>query len=535
MRDQAVRKRMNFSRNRTLSLSQKKSTFTFLKWLPHKKEYPLSTVAFQLEYCNVAYVSAIEQLNANCPMTINFSTEFPIDPNKSIEDVVRLACAWVSGSPHTKIAKEDLSEIPIDAEKIVTSEFERVSIATANGGEFDIGGLNHSRNENGLEWTTSIVSLKTSSSHLLSLQVSCEAMNTAVRLPPPKKPYFIRQALTSLGGGMDGEIPVTDKPFRLSEGESNIAAALINGLAHNKLPIVYVSAGFDGNLMINPEELAQYVSGMAHVISEPSREFSYQVKMLTNSRNAFGGTVCVYWPESLARKSYFMDATRPNARAIQLEIAKDIRLALANRRLRSNCTWAHLKEIISRKRFDLLKSQGSTALQEYIDVFDAELAAKDGKLFEAEQEISRLQAETRRLTAATHPTGQGLLVLGKEQDLYAHELHDVVITALQEALRSCREDSRRQHILTDLLAANHEQSDRHTLENEIKALFKTYRDMDAPTRSALTRLGFNISEDGKHYKVIFQGDGRYTFTLPKTSSDHRAGKNIASDINNVLF
>ncbi len=468
-------------------------------------------------------------------MTTNFSTEFPIDPSKSVADVVRLACEWISGSPHTKISEGDLDDLPIDAEKTVSAPSEQVTTASASSQEFTIGGLRYVRAESGLEWTTSIVSLKTNERHVLSLQVSCEAMSTTVRLPPPKKPYFIRQALEKLGGGMDGEIPVADKPFLLAEGEEGIAAALISGLAKNKLPIIYVSAGFDGNLLVNPSKLAQYVCGMAHVVVEPSREFSYHLKLLTSSRNAFGGTVSIYWPESDARKSYFIDETMPNPRAIQLEIAKDIRLALANRRLRSTCTWAHLKETISRKRFELLKSQGSTALQEYINAFDAEQAAKDGKLIDAEQEISRLHAEIKRLTSANHSSAAGLISPGKEQDIYAYEIRDIAIAALQEALRTTRENSRRQHVLTDLLAANRPSRHGEKLETEIKSLLKTYRDMDAPTRGALLRLGFGISEDGKHYKLVFQGDGRYTFTLSKTSSDHRAGKNIASDVINTLL
>lgn len=468
-------------------------------------------------------------------MTTNFSTEFPIDPNRTVSDVVRLACEWVSGSPHTKIKGSELAELPVDAERTVSATNEQVAVALANGQGFDIGGLRYVRTEQGLEWTTSIVAHKTPDRHLLSIQVSCEAMNTAVRLPPPKKPYFIRQALVRLGGGMDGDIPVTDRAFNLSEGESGIAAALMKGLAKNKLPIIYVSAGFDGTLLVNPNELAQYVSGMAHVIVEPSRQFSYQVKTLTNSRNVFGGTVGVYWPDSDARKSYFIEQDTPNQRAIQIEIAKDIRLALANRRLRSTCTWGHLQETISRKRYDLLKSQDSTELQEYIDVFDAEQAAKDRKLIEAEQEISRLHAEIRRLSAAEETSVAGLIALGNEQDLYAHEICDIVIAALRDSLRVARDNSRRQHVLLDLLDANQPSDNATKLGDEIKSLFRTYRDMDAPTRNALLKLGFDISEDGKHYKLVFQGDGRYTFTLPKTSSDHRAGKNIASDINNVLI
>ena len=89
--------------------------------------------------------------------------------------------------------------------------------------------------------------------------------------------------------------------------------------------------------------------------------------------------------------------------------------------------------------------------------------------------------------------------------------------------------------MLDLLKANAASGTRQRIEEEIKSLLKTYRDMDARTRNSLARLGFDLPEDGKHYKAVFQGDGRYTFTLPKTSSDHRAGKNMASDINNTLF
>lgn len=468
-------------------------------------------------------------------MTTNFSTEFPIDPNQTVSDVVRLACEWVSGSPHTNITATELTTLPINAERTVSAPNEQVTIALATGQGYDIGGLRYVRTEHGLEWTTSIVADKTPDRHLLSIQVSCEAMNTAVRLPPPKKPYFIRQALDRLGGGMDGDIPVTDKAFNLTEGEAGIAAALMKGLAKNKLPIIYVSAGFNGAFLVNPNELAKYVSGMAHVIVEPSRHFSYQVKTLTNSRNAFGGTIGVYWPDSDARKSYFIEQDKPNHRAIQISIAKDIRLALANRRLRSTCTWGHLQETISRKRYDLLKSQGSTELQACIDAFDAEQAAKDQKLIEAEQEISRLHAEIRRLSAIEESSSTGLISPGNEQDLFPHEIRDTVVSALRDSQRGARQNSRRQHILIDLLAANQPSDGATKLGEEIKTLFRTYRDMDAPTRSALLKLGFGISEDGKHYKLIFQGDGRYTFTIPKTSSDHRAGKNIASDINNVLI
>lgn len=51
------------------------------------------------------------------------------------------------------------------------------------------------------------------------------------------------------------------------------------------------------------------------------------------------------------------------------------------------------------------------------------------------------------------------------------------------------------------------------------------------------RIGKKLSVDeaGKHWKAVYQEDDRYTFTISKTSSDHRAGKNLASTILKKLF
>lgn len=466
---------------------------------------------------------------------INFSTEFPVDTRNSVEDVVRLACTWVAGSPYTKIPSSTFEKLPMDEETTHHAGGQCVSIGIAKLPEFEIGGLSYVHGDGGLEWSTSIVTLRTANEHLLSIQVACEALNTAVRLPTPKKPYIVRQALEKLGGGMDGQVPVADQPFRLNDGEAGIAAALMLGTARNRLPIIYVSAGFDGRHLVEPDELARWVSGMAHVIVEPSRQFSLALKTLTNARNVYGGTVGVYWPESSARKAYFLDTEAPDGRALRMEIAKDIRTALCNRRPTTNCTWAHVKETIARKQYELLKAKGSTELQAYIGAFDADQAAKDAKLLDAEREIARLNADLRRYSAASTDASGGLLARGEEQDLYEHEARDIVIEALEDAMRSAKQNGRREHVLASLLRANAASRERQRLAEEIKGLLKTYRDMDTRTRNALAKLGFDITDDGKHYKAIFQGDGRYTFILPKTSGDSRAGKNVTSNIVSTLF
>lgn len=467
---------------------------------------------------------------------INYSTEFPIDDKNSVADVLSLACEWITGSPHTKIPEGALGELPIDTEIQVTVDDESVTIGAASTDGFEIGGVRYVRiEEKSLEWTTSIVTVKTPHQHLLSVQLSCEALTTAARLPAPKKPYVIRQVLSELGGGMDGSIPVTDKPFFLGENEADVAAQLISGVAGNRLPIVYVSANYDGSHIVDPMQLAKWVSGMAHVIVEPSRAFSVNLKGISASRNAYGGNVGVYWPESEARKSYYLDAKHTTGDIIQTDIANDIRIAISNRRQKTNCNWLHLKEVISRSQYDKLKATGSTELTQFVEAFDSDQKAKEERINEAEQEIARLTAELRKYSAGSQSSSSGLIAAGEEQDLYQGEIRDIVIQALQDSLRNSRDDSRRRHVIQDLLQHNQESGTAAAFGEEIKSIFKSYADMDAKTRTALAKLGFDVSEDGKHYKAVFQGDGRYTFSISKTSSDHRAGKNLASDINNKLF
>jgi hypothetical protein len=59
--------------------------------------------------------------------------------------------------------------------------------------------------------------------------------------------------------------------------------------------------------------------------------------------------------------------------------------------------------------------------------------------------------------------------------------------------------------------------------------------MDGRTKKGLETLGFSIEEEGKHHKLTFGGDDRYTFTLPKSGGDHRGGLNAAAGISKRLF
>ena len=46
----------------------------------------------------------------------------------------------------------------------------------------------------------------------------------------------------------------------------------------------------------------------------------------------------------------------------------------------------------------------------------------------------------------------------------------------------------------------------------------------------LEELGFSVVSEGKHYKLTYFQDPRYTIVMAKSCSDARAGNNLASEI-----
>ncbi|MGC4441538.1 hypothetical protein ABXW85_22030, partial [Streptococcus suis] len=64
---------------------------------------------------------------------------------------------------------------------------------------------------------------------------------------------------------------------------------------------------------------------------------------------------------------------------------------------------------------------------------------------------------------------------------------------------------------------------------------RNYTSMSGDISRNLKELGFDISDDGKHYKLIYMQDDRYVFSLPKSGSDWRGGMNSVSDIAKRVF
>lgn len=122
------------------------------------------------------------------------------------------------------------------------------------------------------------------------------------------------------------------------------------------------------------------------------------------------------------------------------------------------------------------------------------------------------------------------------RDLYERgEIKEMILEAVAEKLKNTAAKTRRYDVLADIIQRNGFEGASEKRANTIKILLRDYRTMSGTLRQALMDLGFTITEDGKHYRLTYYGDGRYKTTVSKTASDHREGKNIASTIIKNMF
>ncbi|TAH35201.1 MAG: hypothetical protein EYC70_13260 [Planctomycetota bacterium] len=467
---------------------------------------------------------------------LSFATELPIDHAHNPGDFLGTVEKWILGSPHTRLVAGDLVALATESEARIQCDNESIDTLRVVDTEEQAAGIRHVRRDGGLEWIMTAVFSRTEADTWVGVRVSCESSHPAARLPPAKKPVLIKTILETLGGACDGVLLVSDSATYLDNTDIALAARLIRGQSGCRLPIVYVSAGFQGNHIVEPARLARGLAGMAHVVVEPNRAFSLRLKVEVGSSNVYGGTIGIYWPDGGGRRSFFLGGEYASPGGVARGIFDEIRTALTNRRPFDRCTWAYVQENASRQMIRALQASGSQEVEKYIQTFDKEVAAKTQRLDEANKEIMRLHNELR-ICEARLPAGTGsLLQTGSEQDLYPNEILSIVREAVADARARVGSDSRRHHVLDAVLHANPPtENDAGYQRERLKKLLRGYKSMDARLKRSLEEMGFSVSEDGKHYKLTFQGDDRYTFTLPKTGSDHRGGLNAASDIGRLLF
>ena len=120
-------------------------------------------------------------------------------------------------------------------------------------------------------------------------------------------------------------------------------------------------------------------------------------------------------------------------------------------------------------------------------------------------------------------------------EFFEGEQHDLVVSILQNALANCgSKDTRQKELITDLLEHNQIIGNGKGMLEVVKAVFANGEDLSSKELAELKRVGFDITSDNTHYKLVYKGS-KYWLTLAKTSSDkNHSGKNLTSDITRTI-
>ena len=97
-----------------------------------------------------------------------------------------------------------------------------------------------------------------------------------------------------------------------------------------------------------------------------------------------------------------------------------------------------------------------------------------------------------------------------------------------------QKETRKFHILNSILQQNSIVDTSAEIKKQFRSVFADNATLNATMKKAIGHLGFEI-EDGKHYKLKYNGDDRYIFTMSKTPGDGRSMKNLRTQILRVLF
>ena len=396
-------------------------------------------------------------------------------------------------------------------------------------------------------------------------------------------PAFI--ALLIDGGYIqdDNGFAIGRRPVSITENNLDLIADVINEKERYNLPIVYISKTDDERDPVNAKEVAKRLKGVAHVLVQKDSWTTQSLRRKCNGQNEYNGAIGIYFPNKAAGHVKVLNHIyEGSGEKIADKVIKQVIGYSNSQRIDPLYTWqgvnnALLRDKYSSKEKELAESESARriiAIAGRLKVLDADMRIKDadqrvaemqkeaeeanalaeeaerlvesvdGEIKEMRQEIQDLTRKNDALSAENAGlrskldamNGVPLLLLGSEEEFFPGEIKEFVLEAVDKELQKTKAGTRRADTLGDVIRKNGGVTGLPEEKiQEVKNRLFTYTGMTAPLRSFLKDLGFKITEEGKHYKLTYYGDGRYWTTLDKTPSDKiRGGKNAASYIIDML-
>ena len=466
-----------------------------------------------------------------------YSTTLKINENLTQDVFIRLVIQWNQSSPHLDNV---ISNINWNGERNVRYGNDELWLDIEEYRNKNIIAVRFEKRENdGAIWDTDYI-------------MNFDTMKMTVQLDRGytedaqmedlqfSTPHFITMLIDGGYVAADNELDVLRQAIMIDQETMSLLADVINGQSHYRLPVVYVSKTVNNQDPVNIGWLCSRLKGVAHVLLEEDKQLNGQIRSVCDNNNEYFGGIGIYFPNGKHRRFLYRNYIGSD-NILMDKVTRSVIQYMNAQKLPPLATWHEVMNSLLTDRYVSQKAEKAEAerarqkaeneVEYYIGAFDED----NEKLRQLIEELTRantsLQLENQGLRAKLSGTEEvPVIFLGVEEEFYQGEIKEMILDAIVEYLKNVTPKTRRADVLNDILQNNEYQKVSEERERIVKTVLKDYKSMSSSLRQKLNELGFEITEEGKHYRLTYYGDGRYKTTLAKTGSDWREGKNIASEI-----
>lgn len=381
----------------------------------------------------------------------------------------------------------------------------------------------------------------------MSIQLDRSYLEEELVIDPTfSTPHFITLLIEHGYLKDDSILPMLRKPIFIKADNVGLLTDVINETA-SRLPVVYISKTYYGEDLVDIWKLSGRLKGVAHVLVEEGTWLNGRIRRQCDDKNEFYGAIGVYFPNSAyGHKKYLYRAYDGIDAVLSEKVIRSV-IQYSNAQMMDKLyTWQGVSNALLRDR---LSSRGAELLAAESE--KNRVAAEADELIEAvDEDIQKLKKQVEELIHATeiltyenqglrfkmsNTDNMSILYLGEEEEFFPAEIKAMLLDALELVLPNYASGTRRRAVLEDIIKSNDCKRRADERSDQLKNLLRGYKTMSGSMKRTLQDMGFVITEEGKHYKLTYYGDGRYMATLAKTPSDNRSGMNIALEIIKDMF
>ena len=458
---------------------------------------------------------------------IIYSTQFNVNDIFTKDAFFKLVCTWNQGSKNDRLrnlkyVEGEVPEDTVDGYKSLRFvDYVTCGIAAARFQKED---------DNSVVWTVDYI--LNYSTHKFTVTLEKEISQLTEKLySGVKPPYLVKMLIEKGYVGNDNCIQIASTPHSISiEENKQLLIDVINNDIALDLPVVFVSYSRFYKRGIDINKLACYLQGVAHVMVEEDSAITKELQVASKGKNAHYGSIAVYYPNLSEAYNTILPWKCQNEDIAMNRIINCVRSYLNKQYKEELETWEGINIHILQDRADYLMSKKDDLQNDTKELREL-IENQKAIIFEQQQTIKAL----RSASIGLQPDASNIISLTNlsENEFFDGEFKSLVLNSLRDFAKN--RNDRRSHVIQAILSENNNGDILINRRQALKALLKGYDRMNSNIKNGLKELGFDISDGGKHWKLKYQGDDRYTFATSKTGSDRRTGNNLFSDISNKIW